>query len=68
MPAYCTHTNFEKLVSLVVTCGGEDVKTFLETAGKNAMYTSRIAVTEFIEALGTWVEVFAQAPTSRTIL
>ena len=24
----------------------------LETAGKNAMYTSRIAVTEFIEALG----------------
>ena len=38
-------TNFEKLVSLVVACGG-----------KNAMYTSRIAVTEFIEALGTWVE------------
>ena len=49
-------TNFEKLVSLVVACGGEDLKTFLESAGKNAMYTSRIAVTEFIEALGTWVE------------
>ena len=49
-------TNFEKLVSLVVACGGEDLKTFLENAGKNAMYTSRIAVTEFIEALGTWVE------------
>ena len=62
----CTHflarqniahgTNFEKLVNLVVACGGEDLKTFLEFAGKNAMYTSRIAVTEFIEALGTWVE------------
>ena len=62
----CTHflaqqhiahsTNFEKLISLVVACGGEDLKTFLETAGKNAMYTSRIAVPEFIEALGTWVE------------
>ena len=40
-------TNFEKLVN---------IKTFLESAGKNATYTSRIAVTEFIEALGTWVE------------
>ena len=56
----CQHiahnTIFEKLVSLVVACGGEDLKTFLESAGKNAMYTSRIAVTEFIEALGTWLE------------
>ena len=48
--------NFEKLVSLVVACGGEDLKTFLESACRNAMYTSRIAVTEFIKALGTWVE------------
>ena len=32
--------NFEKLVILVVACGGEDLKTFLESAGKNAMYTS----------------------------
>ena len=51
----CQHiahsTNFEKLVSLIVACGGEDLKTFLESAGKNAMYTSRIAVTEFIDAL-----------------
>ena len=39
-----------------MACGGEDLIAFLETAGKNAMYTSRIAVTEFIEALGTWVE------------
>ena len=33
-------TNFEKQVSLVVACGGEDLKTFLEYAGKNDMYTS----------------------------
>ena len=56
----CQHiahsTNSEKLVSLVVACGGEDLKTYLESAGKNAMYTLRIAFTEFIEALGTWVE------------
>ena len=41
-----------------MACGGEDFKTFLETAGKNAMYTSRIAVIEFIKALGTCVEEF----------
>ena len=54
---YIAHsTHFEKLVSLIMACGGEDLKTFLESAGKNAMYTSQIAVTEFIEALGTWAE------------
>ena len=49
-PIRCTHflarqhiahsTNFEKLVNLVVACGVEDLKIFLESAGKNAMYTS----------------------------
>ena len=39
-------TNFDKLVDfyLVVACGGEDLKYFLENAGRNAMYTSHIAV------------------------
>ena len=38
---YIAHmTNFEKLVTLVVACGGEDLKTFLESAGKIAKYTS----------------------------
>ena len=42
----CTHfiaqnhtadtTNFDKLVDLVVACGGESLKTFLETSGKKA--------------------------------
>lgn len=61
----CTHfltqhiphtTNFDKLVDLVVACGGEDLKHFLENAGRNAMYTSHIAVVEFVEALATWVK------------
>ena len=62
----CTHfltrqhiphiTNFDKVVDLVVACGGEDLKYFLENAGRNAMYTSHIAVVEFVEALGMWVE------------
>ena len=49
-------TNFEKLVELVVLCGGADLKSFLDRTGGNAVYTSHIAVVEFMEALGTWVE------------
>ena len=62
----CTHflarqhiahtTNFDKLVDLVVSCGGQDIKAFLETAARNASYTSKIAVVDFVNAIGTWVE------------
>ncbi len=48
-------TNFGDLVDLVVTCGGEDLKQFVDKAGKNAHYTSKDAVVDFVEALGTWV-------------
>ena len=54
---HIAHTsNFDKLVNLVVCCGGQDLKTILETTGKKAQYTSRIVVAEFLEALETWVE------------
>ena len=49
-------TNFDKLVELVVSCGGEDLKNFLDRTGRNAVYTSHVAVVEFIETLGMWVE------------
>ena len=62
----CTHflvrhhiahsTNFIDLVELVVSCGARELQTFIETASKNAVYTSRGAVVEFIQALGTWTE------------
>ena len=56
----CQHiphtTNFDKLVDLVVSCGGEDIKYFLENTGRNARYTSHITAVEFAEALGVWVE------------
>ena len=62
----CTHflarnhiahtTNFGDLVDLVVSCGDEDLKQFVDKAGKNAQYTSKDAVVEFVEALGTWVD------------
>ena len=63
---HCTHflacqhiahtTEFDRLVDLVLSCGGETLKTFLETTGKKIKYTSKITVFEFLEALGTWVE------------
>ena len=34
----------------------ETLQTFLDRAGGNAMYTSKMAVVEFVNALGTWVE------------
>ena len=46
-------TQFEKLVDLVVMCEGESLKYHMEKA---AVYTSHIAVVDFVEALGTWVE------------
>ena len=52
--AYTTY--FDKSVDLVVACVGESLKTFLETAGKKAQYTSKVAVVEFLDAIGIWVE------------
>ena len=43
-------------MDLIVSCGGEDLRRFLERVGKNATYTSKIAVVEFVEAVGLWAE------------
>ena len=32
------------------------MRHFLESTGKNALYTSHAAVVDFMETLGTWVE------------
>ena len=47
------HIAHDKLVELVVSCGGEAHQTFYK-AGGNATYT--MAVVEFVNGLGTWVE------------
>ena len=62
----CTHilarnriahtTNFGDLVDLVVTCGGEDLKQFVDKAVENAHYTSKDAVVDFVGALGKWID------------
>ena len=36
--------------------GGETLQTFLDRSGGNATYTSKMAVVEFVNDLGTWVE------------
>ena len=56
---YISHTtNFDQQVELVASCGVEDLKNFLDRTGRNAVhvYTLHVAVAEFIEALGIWVE------------
>jgi len=36
--------------------GNENLKHFLEKAGKNATYTSKDAVIDFVETIGQWIE------------
>ena len=63
---HCTHflaqrhiphmTNFDELVDLIVSCGAEDLRRFLDSAGRNATYNSKVVVVEFMEALCVWTE------------
>ena len=58
----CTHflarrhiphmTNFDELFDLIVNCGAEDFRRFFDSVGRNATYTSKVAVVEFVKALG----------------
>ena len=62
----CTHylckqhiphtSNFSQLIDLIVSCGGKDLEEFVRKAAKNASYTSTDAVTDFVEAIGVWVD------------
>jgi hypothetical protein len=53
---YIPHTtNFAALVDLIVSCG-EDLKQFTEKSPRNATYTSTDSISDFLEALGLWVE------------
>ena len=47
-------TNFEKLVHLLVSCGGDILTHFMANTAKNTVHISHIADVEFVEALGTW--------------
>jgi len=49
-------SNFEKFIDLVVQYGGQDLKNFLEKSGRNAVHTSHVAVAEFIDAIGIWIQ------------
>ena len=54
-------------MDVVVSCGAEDL--FLEKAGKNASYMSKIAAVEFVEAVGLWAEesnIFIKQETSES--
>jgi len=40
----------------VVSCGGENLKYFLEKAGKNATYASKDGVIDLVETIDQWIE------------
>ena len=58
MPHKLTWRSQHLPLSGIILCGGADLKSFLDRTGGNAVCTSHIAVVEFMEALGTWVEGF----------
>ena len=53
---YCSLYQFYPIIYLVVSCGARELQVFVENASRNTVHTSRGAVVDFIEALGTWVE------------
>ena len=63
---HCTHflckqhiphtTNFNELINLIVSCGGKYLEEFVQRAARNVSYTSSDAVTDFLEAIGVWVD------------
>ena len=61
-------TKFDLLVDLIMSCGAEKLKKFLERTGKNAIYLSKIAVVEFIEAVDLWAEESAETSPSGLLL
>ena len=44
------------MIDLIVSCVGNDLEEFVRKAAKNASYTSTDAVTDFVEAIGVWVD------------
>lgn len=49
-------TNYDDLISLVVSCGAQPLLDFVEESADNATYCSVSAVLGFIEAISVWVE------------
>ena len=49
-------TNLHKQINLDISCGGKDLEEFVGRAAKNASHTSSNAITNFMEAIGVWVD------------
>ena len=44
------------MIDLIFSCGGKDLGDFVRKAAKNESYTSTDATTDFVEAIGVWVD------------
>ena len=54
--AHSSYYQLQQVDCLIVSCGGKDLEEFVRKAAKNASYTSTDAVTDFVEAIGVWVD------------
>ena len=48
--------HFSKVIDLIVSCDGKDLEDCVCKAAKDASYTSMNAITDFVEAIGVWVD------------
>ena len=46
----------DKLINLVISGAGKDLEEFVRRAAKNASCTSSAAITDFVRAIGIWVD------------
>ena len=49
-------SNFDEVVQLVVENGDDEVRKHLDTAPRNANYSSNVAISEYLDAISLWVQ------------
>ena len=54
MPKIAHFSNFDEVVQLMVE-NGDEVWKHLDTAPRNANYSSHVAISEYLDAISLWV-------------
>ena len=48
--------NFDEVVQLMVENGDDEVRKHLDTAPRNANYSTHVAISEYLDAISLWVQ------------
>ena len=49
-------SNFDEVVQLMVENGDDEVRKHLDTAPRNANYSSHVAISKYLDAISLWVQ------------